>query len=274
MVQAIFILLCLTAISPKTQATLIEGTAFLNANILTADDASTFDSLEYSSTGFAWMFDRRTNVFGWVANSYLFNVSFSDGLSAIVRVNPEFGDIDTARTQASFYATAIGRLPTFLRADVETISIHRGVQAFGGGNKDILIHTGQGELYAADGFLEEIFIHEAAHTSLDHKHKNESAWLKAQQDDQGFISDYGTDNPIREDIAESILPYLAVKYRADRMSASDIEAINRIMPNRINYFDSQGFTGFPTAQVPEPATLAIFAIGLIGLSVRRKLRIG
>ena len=45
--------------------------------------------------------------------------------------------------------------------------MHDGVFGFGGGNDDLLIHTGQGDAYIADGNLDETFLHEACHTSLD-----------------------------------------------------------------------------------------------------------
>ena len=44
----------------------------------------------------------------------LFDATFSDGLSAEVQVNPEFGTVEAAKEQANKYATVIGRLPTSL----------------------------------------------------------------------------------------------------------------------------------------------------------------
>ena len=92
---------------------------------------------------------------------------------------------------------------------METVWIHRGTEPFGGGNNNLLIHTGRADLYAADGILEETLVHEAAHTSLDAAHASAPAWLAAQSADPTFISTYARDFPNREDIAESVLPYLA-----------------------------------------------------------------
>lgn len=50
-------------------------------------------------------------------------------------------------------------------------------------------------------------------------------------------SDYARDHPGREDIAESFLPYLAVRYRSARISRSYEGTIVETMPNRIAYFD-------------------------------------
>ena len=69
--------------------------------------------------------------------------------------------------------------------------------------------------------------------------------MNAQENDCEFISDYARDNPIREDIAESYLPYLAVRYRSDRISESLKKTIEDAIPNRIKYFDEQNFNMYP-----------------------------
>jgi len=49
----------------------------------------------------------------------------------------------------------------------------------------------------------------------------------------------------REDIAESFLPYLAVRYRSDRISHALADRISEAMPNRIAYFDGIGLAMYP-----------------------------
>jgi hypothetical protein len=49
---------------------------------------------------------------------------------------------------------------------------------------------------------------------------------------------YARDNPAREDVAESVLAWLAVRYRASRITPSLAATIERAIPNRIAYFDS------------------------------------
>ena len=133
------------------------------------------------------MYDRREN--GWVRlNAYLFNAAYDDGLKIEVQVNPEFGSVDRAKKEAEKYSKVIGQLTTALRKDVQTVWIHKGVNPFGGGNNNLLIHTGQAAEYIKNGILEETFVHEAAHTSLDARHANSAGWLAAQKADGGFIS--------------------------------------------------------------------------------------
>ena len=88
-------------------------------------------------------------------------------------------------------------------------------------------------------------MHEAAHTSLDAVHAAAPGWLAAQTADDRFISDYARDFPGREDIAESFLPYLAVRYRQDRITAAMATQILEAIPNRIAYFDGLGLEMYP-----------------------------
>ena len=128
---------------------------------------------------------------------------------------------------------------------MKTVSIHKGTQPFGGGNNNLLIHTGQADLYVADGILEEAFVHEAVHTSLDAAHAYASGWRAAQSADGTFISTYARDFPDREDVAESFVTYLAVRYRSDRISESVANTILQTIPNRIEYLDNQSFAMHP-----------------------------
>jgi hypothetical protein len=220
------------------------GTIFIDPDILTVSDPTTFQGAVYTGQDLRSMFDRRVNDFTLV-NAHLFEATFDDGFAVEIQVNPEFGDEAAATIEATKYAGIIGRLPTALREEVDTVSIHQGMQPFGGGNNNLLIHTGQAELYEADGILEETFVHEAVHVSLDWIHASAPGWLAAQTADGEFISTYARDNPTREDVAESFLPYLAIRHRADRISATLYGTIVDTIPNRIDYFDAQEFDLYP-----------------------------
>jgi hypothetical protein len=232
------------------------GTIFIDPDIITASDPTTFTNLTYAGRGMRLMYDRRINNFTTL-NAYLFNARFNDGLTIEIQVNPEFNDSTAAGIEANKYAPVIGRLPTVLRSHVETVWIHRGVQPFGGGNQNLLIHTGQADLYTADGILEETFVHEAAHTSLDAQHASAASWLAAQTADPEFISTYARDNPAREDIAESFLPWLAVRHRPARITAELANTITAAIPNRLAYFDHQNFNLYPL--IPGPLLTAAVA---------------
>ena len=76
-------------------------------------------------------------------------------------------------------------------------------------------------------------------------HSASAGWIAAQGKDPAFISTYARDNPTREDIAESFLPYLAVRYRPERISQTLANTILQTIPNRIAYFDSLGLNMLP-----------------------------
>jgi hypothetical protein len=222
------------------------GTVFINPNVITDTDPTAFETLTYTGTETRLMFDRRTDTFADTL-AYLFDATYRDGLTIEMQVNAEFGSREAAEVQAEKYAAYIGKLPTLLRANVETSWIHRGDEAWGGGNRNILIHTDRGEQwengdYVPGGpgnYVEEALLHEGVHTSLDETHRAAPGWLTAQDADPTFISTYARDYPAREDLAESFVPYMIVRYRADRASARMVGTINVTISNRIAYFDAE-----------------------------------
>lgn len=219
------------------------GTIFVDPDIITPDDPTAFKGLTKSGAGQRKMFDRRARK--WItAEAHLFIAEFDDGQEIEVQVNPEF-DSAQAFNEANKYLPVIGQLPFALRKDVETVWIHKGKHGFGGGNRNLLIHTGMGESYVSQGILAETFFHEAAHTSLDAYHARHKDWLAAQEKDPGFISGYAKHNPRREDVAESFLLYFALRYKPDRIDDKLKETITKTMPNRIAYFDSVDFNMHP-----------------------------
>jgi len=237
-VPATFLLLGLACATPEPvpQEPPFRGTAFIDPDLIVASDPSTLQGLEYAGLDTRRMFDRRADAFV-LTDAYLFSAAFESETIVEVQVNMEFGDAATAGRQAAFYARAIGQLPAGLRTRVETVWIHRGDQPFGGGNDNILIHTGKAAEYLRDGVLEEILMHEAAHTSLDPLHAAADAWLAAQAADGRSISDYAREHPQREDVAESFGPFFAVRHRPERISRDMAETIEATMPNHIEFFD-------------------------------------
>lgn len=210
------------------------GTVFVDPDILLPSDPSTFVQVVDAGSGSRQVFDRRTNVSG-IIDALLFNAYYSDTGTVEIQVNPEFGAIEAA-SKAAFYGHAIGQLPLALRVDVRTVTIHKGDEAFGGGNNNILIHTDSPGYHGE--WLEETIFHEACHTSLDSRIANTSSWISAQTTDPDFISTYARDNPNREDVAESCLLYYALRYSGERVAADTLTTISTTIANRILVLDS------------------------------------
>lgn len=94
--------------------------------------------------------------------------------------------------------------------------------------------------YVRDGILEETLAHEAAHVSLDDDYADASGWRAAQRSDPTFISTYARDNPDREDVAESYVPYFAVSQRRGRIDEAVAAQIEAAIPARLKFFADQG----------------------------------
>ncbi len=216
-----------------TEETLIHGTVFLSPAIITEDDPGGVEQVTDAGTDMRRMFDRRVDAFV-DTEAHLFDAFYSEGLCIEFQVNVELGDAEEARALVDYYAPIIGRLPGFLRRDVMTVWMHPGDELFGGGNDNILIHVGAtAERYIEDGVLEEALAHEAAHTSLDPTLAKSEEWREAQEADGAFISDYARDNPLREDVAETLVPWLAACCGDDRLDPETIETIQRLTANRM-----------------------------------------
>ena len=138
-----------------------------------------------------------------------------------------------------------GQLPNFLRTNLKTITVHKGNKVWGGGNYDILIHTG-------DDFprkcIEEVMIHEGGHASLDWEwggSLKKGLWKKAAKADGKFISKYAKEYPYREDVAETINWWIAVRCKPNKISKSTYKKIIEGIPNRLEYIDKQNYDLYP-----------------------------
>jgi hypothetical protein len=233
------------------------GTIFIDPDIITSSDPSTFTGITAIGTGNRMMFDRRVNSFQ-TYNVWLFNATYTDTPPLEVQVNPEFTESE-AQAAAAKYGAVIGRLPRVLRTNVKYVWIHRGAELFGGGNLSLLIHTDQAATYETNGILEEALVHEAAHTSLDSPHASSPGWVSAQSTDPEYISTYAHDFPEHEDVAESFLTWMALRFRSQRISTSTAQSIAAAIPNRLKYFDLQGFEMYPVSanSVPGPTVTSI-----------------
>lgn len=221
------------------------GTIYIDPDIIKTSDPNAIRSITYAGQGIRNMFDRRCACFADY-NVYLFNAVYADGFLIEVEVNAEFGSMAAAEVPANLYATAVGHLPQILRTDIDELWIHKGDQAFGGGNRSLLIHTGAiAQSYIGSGILEEALVHEASHTSLDADHANAPGWLAAQAADGEFISTYAEDYPASEDVAESFLVWLAARVSVARIDSATFNTIEATIPNRLDYFDAQGFNLYP-----------------------------
>lgn len=223
----------------------LNGTAFIDPDILTIQDSTAFDSIVALGTGSRDMYDVRISAVG-TYDVWLFQADFDDALSVEIRVNAEFDSL-AAADLADLYARRLGVLPNVLRTGMMTISIHDGQETLLGLDTDMVVHAQQGEAYRLQGFLEEVMAHEAVHISLDEAHANSPGWIAAQESDQTSISGFARDFPRDEDLAETFGAWLAVRWAGDSVTAFLRALIVQAVPARLDYLDAQNFPMYPVS---------------------------
>jgi hypothetical protein len=217
------------------------GTVWINRNVITPASPTDFRLIRYKGVQSRFTYDRR--IPGWTTRpSHIFEALYACARPVVeVVVNNEFSK-RRAATEARKYARIVGQLPPGLRRNVKQIWIHKGNRPAGGGNESILVHTGRAERYWP--YVEEIFLHEAAHTSLDYAWDgtvDQEEWSEAMELDGRSISTYAADHPEREDIAESYGAYAlwSVLSRRNEDPAT-AKLIQSTIPNRLAYLLSLG----------------------------------
>ena len=261
-----------------------QGTVSISPDVITEADPTALRGIEYTGRGERVIWDYR--IFDWITvEAYLFEAQIRGGIVEF-QVNPEFESEGAAREQVEVYAPPLGRLPAVLLSRLKSVHVNAGDPAhpdtllprrprrvFGGNwfDQSITIHTGSGEESIRGGVIEEVLFHEGAHVSVDGLVEDTPEWRAAQDADGGFISEYARDHPDREDVAESILPYFAVRFRPGRLSAEDRAAIEATIPNRLAYFDQQGFDWAPYMQVvPAMPAAALVVLAVLLVATRRR----
>ena len=253
------------------------STSRISPSIL-GPDSTWLQSVVYTGRGVRTVFDRRFD--NWIrTRAFLFDAHIADHVVEF-RVNAEFADVEAARTEVDRFAAAVGRLPAAFLSNVAWVAINGGYGTWGGGRDAeqagmMLIHKHSAWDAIRRGFLEEIFLHEAAHASLDHPHARADGWRAAQAADGVFISDYARNNPVREDIAETGIMYFAVRYRPESLTRDERWIILTSIPNRLAYFEEQDLDMWPYVAtgslIPglEPGSVAGDLRGRVAGSVQR-----
>ncbi|MYD84940.1 MAG: hypothetical protein F4Y14_01365 [Acidobacteria bacterium] len=237
------------------------SSAYIEANILTSADPTSLRGVTYAGREERLIFNPARNEW-FTLSAYLFDVRYGN-VDIEYLVNTELGNREAARAQVDMYAGALGRIPAVLLSKLQWVLIFAGSHPISANvaGPDPRIPGSEGRIFipaqfGADlihrGWIEEVFIHEGAHVSLDNDHLYAPGWRAAQVMDRGFISDYARDFPNHEDVAESIMPWFALRYFPERLSNIDRLKIRAAIPNRLAYFDEQGFDMSPYRRAMAP----------------------
>ncbi|MEZ4462926.1 MAG: hypothetical protein R3F43_00035 [bacterium] len=190
-----------------------EGTAFLDPGIITAADPTSFVDLTYAGQAPREMFDRRTGAFGTVKARTYFG-ALRQQQDGGVQVNPEFTQAE-AEAQARAYATVVGRLPAFAFRDLDTLWIHKGTSRSAAATATCSSTPSKATSTRRAGSSRRSSFTRARtrrSTAITPRRRGGS---RRRPPTAASSPPYARDNPTREDVAETMVPYLAQRFRAD-----------------------------------------------------------
>lgn len=201
---------------------------------------------------------------------FVFEVTYDWGAIEF-QIHPDVGGRDAADEEVNLHAPIFGRVPRELTEYVREIEMSR----LGRGAARprwwptpdevgvIFVGADYGRQMVDEKKVEELYMHEGVHVSLEHEQGAAPGWYEAAAADEKFISVYARDNPNREDMAETFAAWFAVRCRPERISMEYYQAIIDGVPNRLAWFDRQGYDMAPfrcAAPVPAlPAALTLSA---------------
>lgn len=224
------------------------GVAKNYAGVIHSTDPSAFESIVYVGQQEKTVFDRRAdngNGGRIKIEAHVFTITWSDSLSSELLANPDIGDFTTVTAQAERHARIVGLLPHCLRSLVDRIVLHGGNVMMGGGNRSLLLYSDRTMRHETiKGKLNEIMVHEAAH-NLGQIMERSPEWVAAQNSDNAFISKYAQEFPQREDVSESFLAWLILRYHRHRITEEQANTIRDQIPARLKYFDEQNYNMSP-----------------------------
>lgn len=177
-------------------------------------------------------------------------------LELLVEHDKSVKDLEKAEKIALFYSKMFGQIPHFLRMNTKKIYIHKDIGKDDGtwwvGNqnkkKEIIFHINPSRCTSKRMYSRCVvaMIHEITHI-LDREKKlsYQPKWLETIKLDKNFYcSKYAKVSP-REDFAESVLCWIAVRHKSNMINKDEIIKINQFIPNRLKFFDDLNLNMHP-----------------------------
>ena len=222
------------------------GTMWDLPDLITSSDYTVYSSSSYQGILDKLFYDKSIPDF-ITYPAHVYEVNFGDGLSVDFEIYSEFTQEEASILEQK-YAPLMGQLGKELRKNIKSIEFLKGEEVASAQRSDdlsyanITFHTDWlnniVETRPDGDRTEELFIHEAAHLSIDPYVYGQQGWTDAVNLDGNYLSTYAKENPESEDIAETFQAYIAVKYFPERITSSLRDTILSICLNRFKYFDS------------------------------------
>ena len=199
--------------------------------------------------------------------SFNFTAAFKNNISVelFVEYEKDKKDFKKAEKEALFFSHMYGQMPNFLKIYNDKIFIHNdngyddGLGLWWVNQKEKAFHinvpryklkpSGNQQCNTSNSYHSHcavVMAHELAHviqqlTGVISPNK----WNKARKlDKKNYVSEYAQTNST-EDFAESIVAWISVRYKAGKISESDLKKFNEFASNRFKFFDELNFNLHP-----------------------------
>lgn len=203
-----------------------------------SDDPSSFETFEYLYQDIKEMPDKNSDEL-IDSSAFVFLLSFNDGDELEIWANSDFETIDSAEFYVEKLTDPLGKLPSFMRQKINHVVLHKGDEtAFAESAGHFFMMYSENILdRIATNDIEETVFHESVHASFEIDHIETNAWKRAQKKDAAFVTEYGQDFPIREDMAESAIFVYTLIYHPDRLSSETRDWLSTNLSKRIDFFE-------------------------------------
>lgn len=241
-IKLVLVIFCvvLASCEEPMKTTSTEEPLFINSIVSTdidfikSSDADAFVSLTYIGQEDKEMPDSRNNNL-FDTNTFVFEANFSNGKIVEIWAHSTFGSKTEAQTYVDKLTSRLGKLPEFMRDELSHVVLHKGdAGAFSDAEGHfIILYSDNMDTRISNNDLEETVFHETVHASLDAAYANSEIWKQAQASDAGFITQYGEEYPIREDLAETALFAYTLIKNPNRLTSDTKDWMNKNIPNRL-----------------------------------------
>jgi len=188
--------------------------------------------------------------------AFSFEAEYEDNITVEIFVEYEKDkkDFEKAKRIALYFSRMYGRMPHFLKIYTDRIYVH----GIGKGSGTWFASGTKREFHLRRGLCLNIHVttehsrcavimaHELAHVLQQLTGViSPSKWGEARKlDKKKYCSKYAKTNS-KEDFAESVICWIAVRHRSDKITQFDVKKINHFIPNRLKFFDEMNFNMYP-----------------------------
>jgi len=190
--------------------------------------------------------------------SFQFTAEYEENITVEIFVEhqDDAKNLKRAETQAFKYANMFGQMPHFLKIYTDKIYVHKdegkdtGMWWAQPRKKEFHIKRSRCSEQHHYSDCAVVMLHELAHIIQDLTGViSPSKWGEAKRlDNKKYCTKYAKTNDF-EDFAESVVCWVAVRYKSDQLMKNDLEKIKEYIPNRLKFFDELNFNMYPIVKL-------------------------